>query len=466
VTEDVKAFLSDLDVEQVIPERNGARVGAFVLLGSAITKTQYEEVRRRLYRGSFRISVDDQQPENPRVKGKVCPRLTGPSHYCRGWNIGGHHAWQWKCPFDHPERCRATRGAAYTLQRMPRHGAKFNEIESEFMQEAQEQLFTSADGSAGKPRIVAVKRVLNKTLEKLYGERRGFLQDKHGFVVEKELWHGTNCKTLPELLTNGLQPPSDTQPSDDCPLSGGKGLCTTLCGNDCKHCKDPHVWGRCHMYGLGVYLADLAHKSHRYVREPCPASEYDGPISSYSGPVWQIMLGDDWYNYDKRKNREIEQAYQAGHAFYTMSQREGGYKLDFDMCMQIDEELGEAWPFRRLERAEDDDSATTQAAAANPANGPRVYSMLRCRVLLGNPYLIEGDLLEPSGMHDMCWCQNPSDALELSTEPWCTQKGHDAFFIRGQAGGQAQGRGVYNSEYVVFQPYQILPLYQIDYVLD
>merc|ERR1719327_787080 len=27
-------------------------------------------------------------------------------------------------------------------------------------------------------------------------------------------------------------------------------------------------WGKCHMYGLGVYLADLAQKSHRYVREP------------------------------------------------------------------------------------------------------------------------------------------------------------------------------------------------------
>merc|ERR1711971_850676 len=144
-----------------------------------------------------------------------------------------------------------------------------------------------------------------------------------------------------------------------------------------------------------------------------------------------------------------------------------GYKMDFDMCMQIDEELGEAWPFRRLERAEDDESATAQASVAegSAADGPRVYSMLRCRVCLGNPTLSR-DLLKDDGMHDMCWCQDPSEALECSTEPWCTQKGHDAFFIRGQAGAQKQGRGVYNSEYVVFQPYQILPLYQIDYVLD
>jgi len=26
--------------------------------------------------------------------------------------------------------------------------------------------------------------------------------------------------------------------------------------------------GQCHMYGLGIYLADMAHKSHRYCSEP------------------------------------------------------------------------------------------------------------------------------------------------------------------------------------------------------
>eukprot|EP00929_Paragymnodinium_shiwhaense_P071328 TRINITY_DN3627_c0_g1_i1.p1 TRINITY_DN3627_c0_g1~~TRINITY_DN3627_c0_g1_i1.p1 ORF type:complete len:984 (-),score=144.64 TRINITY_DN3627_c0_g1_i1:280-3231(-) len=464
ITEDVKTFLKGVEVEDVIPERNGARVGAFVLLEKTITKAKFEEVSARLYRGQHRISVDDQQPDNPRVKNKVCPRLTGPSHYCRGWNISGHHSWQWRCPFKHPDEARSTHHASYTAQKMPRHSAKFNEIEAEFMQGTDDQLFTGADGCMGKPRIVAVKRIVNRALERLYGERRGFMQDKHGFAVEKELWHGTNCKTLPNLLTHGLQPPSDMEPAEECPVSGGKGLCTTLCGNSCRHCRAPHEWARCHMYGLGVYMADLAHKSHRYVREPCSASEYDGPVAERSGPVWQIMLGDAWYSYDIRKQREIERAYQAGNAWYTMSKREGGYKLDFDMMMQIDEELGEAWPFRRLEHAEDDDSAQPQTAAG--AAGPRVYSMLRCRVLLGNPYLIEGNLLKDDAMHNMCWCQDPSESLESAAESWCTQKGHDAFFIRGQAGAQKHGLGVYNSEYVLFHPYQILPMYQIDYVVD
>jgi len=45
-------------------------------------------------------------------------------------------------------------------------------------------------------------------------------------------------------------------------------------------------------------------------------------------------------------------------------------------------------------------------------------------------------------------------------------KGHDAFYMKGMAGSQKAGLGVYNSEYIVFQPYQILPLYQVDYVIE
>merc|ERR1711879_507031 len=140
---------------------------------------------------------------------------------------------------------------------------------------------------------------------------------------------------------------------------------------------------RCHMYGLGVYLADLAQKSYRYVREPS--------------------------------------------------------------------------------------TETSIADAATPlrarTKGQRVYSMLRCRVCLGNPYLIEGNLLSGQAMHDLCWCQDPSDMLE-SSEEWSVARGHDAFFVRGLSGSQKAGLGVFNNEYIVFQPYQILPLYRVDYVLQ
>merc|ERR1712139_217064 len=93
------------------------------------------------------------------------------------------------------------------------------------------------------------------------------------------------CKALPELLTHGLQPPADTKPSDSCPKSGGKGLCTTLCSSSCRHCRTPHAWDKCHMFGLGVYLADLAQKSHRYVREP---ELREVPVTASSGPAWGV----------------------------------------------------------------------------------------------------------------------------------------------------------------------------------
>jgi len=84
----------------------------------------------------------------------------------------------------------------------------------------------------------------------------------------RELYHGTNNNILDVLYQHGCKPPSDTQASEACPVSGGKGLCTTLCDNDCKYCTEKHEWNRCHMFGLGIYLADMAQKSHRYVSHP------------------------------------------------------------------------------------------------------------------------------------------------------------------------------------------------------
>ena len=124
--------------------------------------------------------------------------------------------------------------------------------------------------------------------------------------MEKEIWHGTNCQALPQLLTHGLQPPSDTSASDACSVSGGKGLCTTLCSASCPHCAAPHEWGRCHMYGYGIYLADMAQKSHRYVRAPerrtlrveTPQHEavYEGVganIVGLDGRVWGLCVSEE-----------------------------------------------------------------------------------------------------------------------------------------------------------------------------
>merc|ERR1711979_11014 len=98
---------------------------------------------------------------------------------------------------------------------------------------------------------------------------RAYLTTKHGEEpTVRELYHGTNNNILDVLYTHGLQPPADVNASDACPVSGKKGLSTTLCGNDCKHCTVKHEWAKCHMFGLGIYLADMAQKSHRYCSQP------------------------------------------------------------------------------------------------------------------------------------------------------------------------------------------------------
>lgn len=360
IFDDVSEFLHGVVVAEVVPERNGARVGAYVRLREAINRQHFVEISARRYHGRFKISVDDQPPGW--VAPRVCPRLIGSGKYCRSWNIRGHHKWNWGCPFQHPLDVRPTHGVEYRLEEVDADSAKYDEIRTALLQ--------SAPFHNGYPRIVTLHRVVNRALEALYERRRSYLTAKHGTAMEKDLWHGTNCNSLPNLLTHGLQPPSDTQPSDACPISGGKGLCTTLCGTDCQHCTEPHNWNKCHMYGSGVYLADMAQKSNRFVQQP----------------------------------------------------RNDGY--DF------------------------------------------VYTLLFCRVCLGSPYLIEGNLRSPSAMHDFCWCQDPREQLDSVAQDWNQGKGHDAFYVRGLAGAHLPGLGVHNSEYIVFHPHQVLPLFTVDYVLE
>merc|ERR1711920_777848 len=107
----------------------------------------------------------------------------------------------------------------------------------------------------------------------------------------RELWHGTNNNMLDTLYTHGLQPPSDTAASDLCTVSGKKGLHTTLCNNTCKHYTERHEWNRCHMYGLGIYLADLSNKSHRYCSQPKIVNgckRYHMVLCSVVGRAWKL----------------------------------------------------------------------------------------------------------------------------------------------------------------------------------
>jgi len=142
------------------------------------------------------------------------------------------------------------------------HSAKGEELTSKFL--------ASGSFHDGMPTVVAIHAVRNDTLQRLQEQYRQYLLEKNKQEPSaSELFHGTNNAILDVVYQHGLQPPSDCKAADSCPVSGGKGMCTTLCDNTCRHCVEPHTWDRCHMFGLGIYLASTAAKSHRYVTQPC-----------------------------------------------------------------------------------------------------------------------------------------------------------------------------------------------------
>jgi hypothetical protein len=197
------------------------------------------------------------------------------ARYCRGRNLR----------FVDPCWCQhdalPTARAQYFLSDIDLESAKGDELRSAFM--------SSAPFHDGSPVVIEIRAVRNPQLEQQHEFYRRYLTEKNGEAPRQiELYHGTNMNILDTVYTHGLFPPSDMEASDDCPMSGGKGLRTSLCNNDCKFCTKPHKWDRCHMYGLGIYLGDIAQKSHRYVS----AAEFSENRRRCKIVVCSVLLGD------------------------------------------------------------------------------------------------------------------------------------------------------------------------------
>merc|ERR1712151_1091879 len=219
---------------------------------------------------AMKVCVDDYHG-SPEQK---CPKWI--AGYCRGQNLR----------FTQPCWCqhepRKTQHAKYSLKLLPLDGAKGDEIVSKFMASAYH--FYN-----GQPCVTAIRAIQNHTLQRCHNEYREYLRNKHGGEpVCQELYHGTNNNILDVLYTHGLQPPSDMEPSDACPVSGRKGLCTSWCPNSCKHCTRKHEWNRCHMYGLGIYLADMAAKSNRYTTAASGKRTFRMVVCSVLGKAFQV----------------------------------------------------------------------------------------------------------------------------------------------------------------------------------
>jgi len=216
------------------------------------------------------ITVDDAHGS----PGQRCPRSV--ARYCRGQNL----RFVDPCWCDHD--ALPTKAASYTLQSVDLRSAKGDEICSSFLR--------STPFHDGAPVVTAIHAVHNDHLERQHEFFRRYLTQKNGEAPRQvELYHGTNMNILETIYTHGLFPPSDMEASEECPVSGGKGLRTSLCSNGCKFCTRRHKWDRCHMFGLGVYLGDMAQKSHRYVSEARPV---EGGRLECCMVVCSVLLGD------------------------------------------------------------------------------------------------------------------------------------------------------------------------------
>jgi len=346
--------------------------------------------------------------------GQPCPRYI--AGFCRGQNLRHTHP----CFCNHPSR--ATEHARYSFEPIDLHGAKGVEIADKFM--------ASAPFHTGQPTIVGINAIRNETLSRCHEEYRKYLTTKHmDEPAEQELYHGTNNNILDVLYKHGLQPPSDCDASPACPVSGGKGLCTTLCDNTCVHCTKKHEWNKCHMYGLGIYLADMAQKSHRYVSQP-KRGTYRMIVCSVLGKSFQIEghLKDGQCMHDVVNVRALDEE-----------------ELDH----MIEPCVG---------------SSATHGVGAS---------------IVGIDGSVWGRVV---GQEAECWRLHSGRIARKSTEGhkwnWCateecsadnregSAEKSDLLFIKGLGDKCRGGRSVVNSEYIAFHPHQCLPKYEIEYTIS
>lgn len=241
------------------------------------------------------------------------------------------------------------------------------------------------------------------------------------------------------------------------------------------------------MYGLGVYLADMAQKSHRYVRAPelrvvnvgtsAPSSGVGATIRGADGETWGRVIQDNGNCWLLECGRIAKKATEGIRWDWVDASRHPSYGVgayivgaDWSSWGRVVNDEGTCWRLESGRIAKKETEGIRwwwdEAGDSSEPSEQLVHSMLWCRVCLGSPYLIEGNLLGASSMHDVCWCQDPSEQLETVADEWNVASGHDAYYVRGLSGAQRAGLGVYNSEYIIFQPYQVLPLYRVDYIIE
>eukprot|EP01080_Neovahlkampfia_damariscottae_P008506 gene8506-330_t len=117
--------------------------------------------------------------------------------------------------------------------------------------------------------IKNIYEIKNEKAESRYNEIEKSFFAKNKLNVRK-LYHGTSEKFLQGIYDSGFILPSDFVHNSNCKRNSNAPA-YSLCDNTCPDCaginKKKHVWNQCHMYGLGLYFADIPQKSDLYVSD-------------------------------------------------------------------------------------------------------------------------------------------------------------------------------------------------------
>mmetsp|Transcript_75751 Transcript_75751/g.118393 ORF Transcript_75751/g.118393 Transcript_75751/m.118393 type:complete len:769 (+) Transcript_75751:3-2309(+) len=349
--------------------------------------------------------------------GQQCPRYI--AGYCRGQNLRYTHP----CWCDHPSP--PTNTARYTLTHIDLAGAKATELLDKF--------YASAPFHNGHPKVIAIRQITNDTLSRCHEEYRRYLCTKHmEEPAVQELYHGTNNNILDVLYKHGLQPPSDTNASNSCPKSGGKGLSTTLCNNDCQYCIEPHQWNKCHMYGLGIYLADMAQKSHRYCSQP----KRKHGVETYRMVVCSVL----------GKSFQVE-----GHLKAATSMH------DVVNVRALDDEMMD----EMIEPCQACCTSSGVGATVQGVNGDKWGRVVGDE---GHCWRLHTGRIARKDTEGLRW--NWAYTVEVACDNLESAEKSDLIFVKGLGGSVRPGYSVVNSEYIAFHPHQCLPKYEIEYELQ
>jgi hypothetical protein len=186
------------------------------------------------------------------------------------------------------------------------------------------------------------------------------------------------------------------------------------------------------MYGLGIYLADMAQKSHRYCSQP----KTKNGVPTYRMVVCSVV----------GKSFQVEGHLKEADSMHDVVNVRA---LDDDSIAQMIEPC--------------------QACSSSYGIGATIESVnsgMRGRVVSdeGHCWRLHTGRIAKKETEGIRW--NWVTTVEVACDNLESAEKSDLIFVKGLGGNARPGFSVVNSEYIAFHPHQCLPKYEIEYELN